>query len=741
MSSENNKFIDANDNETNELEYILELTKQIREKEQRYPINFNDFLFLLSNNPKQILRNIFQLFYDMVHFHVPYGIDEYENDIDNAGFRDYDLSKLFIEGVETPFFGDRLFANRFMQMAEEINMGINVNQIYLFEGPPGSGKSTFLNNLLQKMQEYTLTEQGTLYKIFWKIDPKIINKDVDDGRTITYSCPHNDNPFLIIPKELRKEFLKTLIKDNNVYNEIIESKRFAWLFKSEPCPLCKSIYNSLIDILDDPLKVYDMLYAKKIDFNRQLGKGISVWNPADNLIEHIYSNNILEKDLNNLFSSEEIELKYSYLALTNNGIYALMDIKDNNITRLLSLHGIISDGVHKVEHIEEKINTLFLGLVNPEDKKSFIDIKSFQDRVRFVSIPYVLDAQTEVKIYENKFGNNIYNLFLPRVLQNFAKIIISTRLNTESDILKTWLKYRAKYEKYIDPDLLLLKMELYHGKIPRWLEDEDIKGFKKNIRLALLNEALDEGFKGISGRQSIAIFNKLLSTHEDKKDEIDMLDIISFFEDQPDNIKKLIPPQFINSLLKIYEINIVQELKDALYTYNDQKIFEDIIHYLYSLSYDIGTEITNPFTGKKYNLTNDFLIAIESHLYPATDDIEMIRHNLLNRFITETLAQEVEIKQKKWQDTKIVKELYELYKENIKKASLDPYLKNKSFRFALKDYFTDKFANYDAKIQEDIIHMIKVMQQKYNYSERGVIKIALYVIDQNLPERYKDFLA
>jgi len=58
---------------------------------------------LLSNNPKQILRNIFQLFYDMVHFHVPYGIDEYENDIDNAGFRDYDLSKLFIEGVETPF--------------------------------------------------------------------------------------------------------------------------------------------------------------------------------------------------------------------------------------------------------------------------------------------------------------------------------------------------------------------------------------------------------------------------------------------------------------------------------------------------------------------------------------------------------------------------------------------------------------------------------------------------------------
>jgi len=37
--------------------------------------------------------------------------------------------------------------------------------------------------------------------------------------------------------------------------------------------------------------------------------------------------------------------------------------------------------------------------------------------------------------------------------------------------------------------------------------------------------------------------------------------------------------------------------------------------------------------------------------------------------------------------------------------------------------------------------MIKVMQQKYNYSERSAIKIALYVIDQNLPERYKEFFS
>ena len=45
-----------------------------------------------------------------------------------------------------------------------------------------------------------------------------------------------------------------------------------------------------------------------------------------------------------------------------------MDIKENNILRLKGLHGIISDGIHKVETVEERISTQFIGLVNPEDK-------------------------------------------------------------------------------------------------------------------------------------------------------------------------------------------------------------------------------------------------------------------------------------------------------------------------------------------------------------------------------------
>ena len=71
----------------------------------------------------------------------------------------------------------------------------------------------------------------------------------------------------------------------------------------------------------------------------------------------------LQTMLNDLLKTDSVSYIFSYLAKTNNGVYALMDIKENNIKRLMDLHGIISDGVHKVGYIEEKIKTLFVGVI------------------------------------------------------------------------------------------------------------------------------------------------------------------------------------------------------------------------------------------------------------------------------------------------------------------------------------------------------------------------------------------
>ncbi len=111
-----------------------------------------------------------------------------------------------------------------------------------------------------------------------------------------------------------------------------------------------------------------------------------------------------------------------------------MDIKSHNNDRFTDLHNIISEGVHKVEDIEENVNSLLLAIMNPEDQRNVKEFKSFSDRIEYINVPYVMDVNTEVKIYKNTFGKQIEELFLPRIMTNFARVIISSRLTTRSEV-------------------------------------------------------------------------------------------------------------------------------------------------------------------------------------------------------------------------------------------------------------------------------------------------------------------
>ena len=64
-----------------------------------------------------------------------------------------------------------------------------------------------------------------------------------------------------------------------------------------------------------------------------------------------------------------------------------MDIKNNNQERLINLHGIISDGINKVEQIEENIKTIFIGLINPQDKEFIENNESLKDRSVYIRSP------------------------------------------------------------------------------------------------------------------------------------------------------------------------------------------------------------------------------------------------------------------------------------------------------------------------------------------------------------------
>jgi predicted Ser/Thr protein kinase len=763
---------------TNIKKAMENLGRNVEASEQQKHIPFKKFLELLAQEPQVIIRNIFQVFHDMIKSYVGEGKDEYPDDPESIGFVDYNSEKLLVEDTDHPFFADRLFANRLVNKVKAMRQGAQQNKIYIFKGPHGCGKSTFLNNLLSKFETYANTDAGARYEIVWRLDREALgglieNKIVLDsekypveedeeseegnkkpknsiispsviketGEYVEISCPSHDNPILMIPKSHRRAFFDSLFKNDQFKWELFTEKEYEWVFRDNPCTICSSIYKALLEKLDNPSKVYAMLYAQKYSFNRRLGQGISVFNPGDKpLRRNVFSNDMLQLRLDGLFKdSNRIHFIFSNYARTNNGIYALMDIKSNNKERLLELHNIISEGIHKVEHIEENVNSLFLALMNPEDKTNIEGLQSFQDRVEFIEIPYVLDLRTEVKIYRDIFGKHIDANFLPKVLHNFARIIISSRLSERSQALLDWIGSPDKYERYCDKDLLLLKMEIYTGYIPTWLKEDDVKKFTSSVRKKVIAESEKEGDKGFSGRESIKLFNDFYIAYASEDRLINMSMLMAFFKKIEKEYPEHIPEGFLKSLCDMYDYSILQEVKEALYYFNEEKISADIQDYLYAVNFEPGTEVTSIYTKEKLKINEDFFETIELRLLGEKVNINTrrsFRYDTQKTYASHTLTREIMVEGKPITDTELYANLRERYIYHLKEKVLDPFLKNENFRRAIKDFDTETFKAYDTKIREDVTFLIDNLVKKYHYSKKGAREICMYVVDNDLARKF-----
>ncbi|EIM65050.1 serine protein kinase PrkA [Desulfobacter postgatei] len=763
---------DAIESVTQALEF---LNQNIQDYQLHKPVSFHEFLQLLNANPSRILRNIFQSFHDMIKSHVT----EIENDIDRSAITRYDTGTLFMEGSDTPYFPDLLFTNRFMKQMDYLRHGNQQNRIYVFYGPHGCGKSTFLNNLLEKFEQYANTDEGLCYEVVWRLDvktlkgrepslmslssfEKLIQYIDSDSRDIKHianqspvefegpepefieiPCLCHDNPFLVIPREQRRGVLDELIKNDEFKWKLFTEKQYEWVFKDEVCTVCTSIYQSLLERLGKPVKVFDMLYARPYYFNRRLGNGISVFNPGDRpLRRNVILNQMLQSRINALFrDSNVINYIYSSYAKIHNGIYALMDIKAHNVERMVELHNIISEGIHKVENVEERVEALFFALMNPEDKQNLKDFPSFEDRIQYIDIPYVLDVTTEVKIYLNIFGRHIERNFQPMVLENFARIIICTRIGKKSLALEEWIKDPKKYLNFCDESLILLLMEIFRGSIPKWLNDEDKKALDKKMMKKIIVESEEYGKKGLSGRDAIKLFDRFYSKFVKEDRHISMLDLCSFFNKLEEPVRQMIPQGFLSSLLRMYDYSILQQVKESLYYYNEDQIAKDIKNYISAVTNEIGSVVNCIFTKEEIHVTEAFLESIEIRLLSESADAarrQGMRLDVLKEYTGVALSHEIMIEGKNIVQTRLFKSLHERYVHNLKKRVLEPFMDNANFRRAIKDFDTEDFKAHDKRIKRDVTFLIDNLASKFDYSQQGANEICIYVIDNDLANKFKD---
>jgi predicted Ser/Thr protein kinase len=749
---------------SNVSESMSSLFGKLEQKSDQSSIPLEDFLHSVSLLPRRTLRNIFQLMYDMIHYYIPGGTNEYPNDPHSINYIHYDTSNLFVKDTEVPFFADRLLANRLINVVDSLKRGVLKNKMLVFIGPPGSGKSTFLNIFLEKLEEYSGLDEGEMYETVWHLDTRKIgrppigsmvqkpetadplkklalwNHAADEGHRVMDNeliipCPSHDHPIVQIPVEYRRQVLEDIIEDDEFKHELFSHKDYEWVLTKTACPICSSIYKALTEKVS-PEEVFKMIYVRRYEFSRKLGEGISVYNPGDQLEKKPLKNAELQRWLDSLFkSSSAVSYTYSRLAKTNNGIFAIMDVKSNNVERVKNIHGIISDGIHKVGTTEETINSLFMALVNPEDFDVIDQEKSFRDRVINIPVPYIRDYTTEVEIYRNSYGRSVFEGFMPRILRVFAQIIVSSRLSRKSEGIHSWIKNPDKYFKFCDKELLLLLMEIYSGAIPHWLSEEDVQRMNRSIRRQIIQEGETQGRTGFSGRESIEMFNSFILRYSKPDVLITIDDVIEFFS-APKYTEKL-PADFLSAIRNQYDYSTLQEVKESMFFYNQQQISNDIKNYLFAITVDGEGEVESPYTQEMIKISNDYLQGIEVELLGLENEDMNPKHfrdDQLRQYVSATLHQ---IKAgKPIEETEQYITLLNRFNRSLKENVMTPFIKNENFRRAIKDFDTATFKTYDKRIRSEVTLLFENLETKFGYSQKAARQICIYAIDNDLANMY-----
>jgi hypothetical protein len=284
-------------------------------------------------------------------------------------------------------------------------------------------------------------------------------------------------------------------------------------------------------------------------------------------------------------------------------------------------------------------------------------------------------------------------------------------------------------------------MDLYSGRIPSWLTSEDRKRLTARVRRNIIAESEIEGSEGYSGRDSIKIFNDFFSSYGKENKLINMEMLIKYFIKMQNEFEESIPAGFLDSLLRMYNYLVLQEVKESLYYYNEDQIAQDIQNYMFAVNFEIGSVETCTYTGQKLDITDEFLEGIERRLLdPKTSDSARadFRQGIQKEYTSKTLTQEIMAEGVPVTETGLFRSLHERYVYNLKEKVLDPFLENANFRRAIKDYDKEGFKTYDKRIRNDVTFLMNNLCDKYGYSELSAKEVCIYVIDKNLAKEFAD---
>ena len=430
---------------------FIKSDRESRNKE-KFEGTFLDYLEIVKENP-EIVKLSHSRIYDMI---VSKGVEVLKGEENPRVKKIYGNDSIRKYGFfKDDFFGIDKIIMKLVNYFHSASMnGEEARQVLYLVGPVGAGKSSLVE---------------AVKKALVQCDPIYSLK----------GCPMHEEPLHLIPTHLRADFEKLLgVK-----------------IEGDLCPVCK------YKLLNDYNGEYESFPVEKKEFSIRSRMGIGVVPPVDpnNQDTSILTGSI---DISKMDMYPEDDPRIFSLNgafnVGNRGLVEFIEVFKNDVEYL---HTIITATQEKSIPSPGKGSMIYFdGLIIAHSNeaewnkfKSDHTNEAILDRIVKIEVPYCLELDEEVKIYEKILKKSNFDAHIaPHTMKIAAMFAILTRLSASAKV---------------DPTT---KLKIYNG------EDIVEKGGTKRIDISELREEAGsyEGMKGISTRFIIKAIDNALSSSE-----------------------------------------------------------------------------------------------------------------------------------------------------------------------------------------------------------------------------------
>ncbi len=439
---------------------------------------FEDYLEMLRRNPR-VARTAHERLYDMV---LAAGTSTY---VDNK--KKVTRYKFFSDdkhGGRDAIYGLDIPLMRLVNVLKAAAMRYGTEKrIILLHGPVGSSKSTIVRLLKQGFEEYSRTNEGSIFTYEWVLPPEL--RHLTAGEEV-FRSPMNEEPLKLIPPEWREQ----AITDLGLFDPgDAETKRPAfrpWV-QGQLNPACRFIFRELMAIhKGDWGKVIQHVRVRRMLISEEDRVGIGTFQPKD---EKNQDATELTGDINYRriaeYGSDTDPRAFNFdgeFNVANRGLIEFVEILKLDVAFLYDLLGATQERKIKPKKFAQTdIDEVIIGHTNEAEYERLLENKfmeALRDRTVKIDIPYITKLQEEIKIYTKDYNPaKVRGRFIaPHTLEVAAMWAILTRLEDPKKQNLTTLQ----------------KLKLYDGKTMPGFTQDSVKELRK--------DAKREGMDGISPR-------------------------------------------------------------------------------------------------------------------------------------------------------------------------------------------------------------------------------------------------